>query len=293
MIARAPLRIGLGGGGTDLYPFRRTFGGCTLSVTIRKYATATLGGKNNISPLVSAIKDKFGFKENVEIAVEAPPLSGLGASAAISVATIGLIAKGRMQKQDIADLAFRIEREDLKISGGAQDQYASAIGGFNYYEYNSDSVIVLPMIRSSFLEELERKLVLVFVKKREMSGSGGSIQEDISRRDNDANLCSIKEICSEMRHAIRQEDMKLFGQLLDFSWQEKKKLSPFIADDFILNVEKEVKKAGALGFKLSGAGGGGYALILCEDLNSVREKIVDLGLLPEKVEFDWDGLVVV
>jgi len=285
MHARAPLRIGLGGGGTDLFPFRRTFGGCTLSVTVRKYATATLGGKNNISPLVSAIKDKFDFKENIEISVEAPPYSGLGASAAIAVATIGLIAKGRLPRESIADLAFKIEREELKISGGAQDQYASSIGGFNYYEYNTDSVIVLPMIRSSFLDELERRLVLVFVKKREMSGSGGAIQEDISR-------CSIKETCNEMRHAIRQEDMKLFGELLDFSWQEKKKLSPFIADDFILNVEYEVKKAGALGFKLSGAGGGGYALILCEDLNSVREKIVELGLLPEKVEFDWDGLVV-
>ena len=201
-------------------------------------------------------------------------------------------AKGRMEKQAIADLAFRIEREDLKIGGGAQDQYASSIGGFNYYEYNTNSVIVLPMIRSSFIDELERRLVLVFVKKRETSGSGGLIQEDISRRDNNANLCSIKETCSEMRHAIRIEDMKLFGELLDFSWQEKKKLSPFVADDFILNVEHEVKKAGALGFKLSGAGGGGYALILCEDINSVREKIVELGLLPEKVEFDWDGLVV-
>jgi D-glycero-alpha-D-manno-heptose-7-phosphate kinase len=292
MNARSPLRIGFGGGGTDLFPFRSIHGGCTLSVTIKKYAYAEFDGRNNSSVLVDATKKRLNCEKKIDIDVEAPPYSGLGASAAIAVSTIGLIANGSMTKMDIADLAFKIEREDLKISGGSQDQYCSAIGGFNYYVYDKDSVHVFPVTHTKFLDALEKNLLIVFTMKRLMSGFGGDVQKDTLERDNDKNLLMIKETCSDMRKAMREENLENFGRILDISWQQKKRLSPYIVNETILRVEKESKNAGAYGFKLSGAGGGGYAVIVCNNVGAVRERLFEIGFMPESVKFDWDGLVV-
>jgi D-glycero-alpha-D-manno-heptose-7-phosphate kinase len=292
MYARAPLRIGFGGGGTDLFPFRSFYGGCTLSVTIRKYACAEFDGRDNSSSLISAIKKRLDCEKNIDIDVEAPPYSGLGASAAIAVSTIGLIANGSMTKSSIAELAFDIERKDLKISGGAQDQYCSAIGGFNFYTYDKDAVHVFPVTHTKFLDSLEKKILIVFIMKREMGGSGSDVQKDTLDRDNDKNLLDIKETCLNMRKAMQEESLECFGRILDTSWQQKKRLSPYIANEFILKVEKEVKRAGAYGFKLSGAGGGGYAAIVCDNVGAVRERLFEMGLMPEGVRFDWDGLIV-
>lgn len=292
MISKAPLRVSFGGGGTDLYPYRATHGGCTLGVAIKKYASATVGGNGDTSSLVLAIKNRMNCLDDISVEVDglSTSYSGLGASAAVAVSIIGLIAKGRMSKKAIAEMAFDVERNELGVKGGYQDQILSTFGGFQYIEFGENRVNLLPMSRSSFTDELERRLLLVFIGGREGAKSGSSIQEDVLRRDNIEPLNRIKEICNDMRYFLRHGKLHEFGELLDLEWQEKRKLSPLISSFRIDELYEEVKKNGAIGGKITGAGGGGHMLLLCDDIYKCKSFLRSKGYSFERVEFDWKGL---
>ena len=291
MYSRAPMRISFGGGNTDLYPYRALYGGCSLGAAIQKYAYSRQGGSGQDSPLVSAIKERMGYTEPIRTESEAPPYSGLGASGALSVATIGLISKGRMSRDAMAEMAFDIERNTLDVKGGAQDQYWAAFGGFQYIEFGDGRVNIVPMVRSQFLDELERKLLLVYLGPRK---DGLMIHEDEARRTetNIDELDRIKEIANEMRWALRREDLFGFSVLLHEAWKEKRRLSSLISNSFIDEFYEDILKHGVLAGKLSGAGGGGYMMLVCEDVGTAIERIYGRSLVPEKVIFDWEGVQV-
>jgi D-glycero-alpha-D-manno-heptose-7-phosphate kinase len=293
-IARAPMRIGLAGGGTDIAPFYQDYGGCSLSVAIKKYAYASFNGSPDESLLISTIKKHMSYKGTISVRKDAEQLSGLGGSAAVSVAVIGLLAMGRMSKQAIAEMAIDIERNKLLVKGGIQDQNIASHGGFNYFEYDSDGINILPMLRTSFVDKLESSLLLVFTTKRELDGSG--VQDDVIMRMNEGQnieaLFRVKELTGECRRAIRKERLLEFGELLDTAWKEKKKLSKFISSDKLDELYEECKKNGAIAGKLMGAGGGGYMLLLCSDINKCVSYLTSRNYSPERVFFDWDGLVV-
>jgi D-glycero-alpha-D-manno-heptose-7-phosphate kinase len=293
-IARAPMRIGLAGGGTDIAPFYQDYGGCSLTVAIKKYAYASFNGGPDDSLYVSTIKKHMGYKGAISTRKDAENLSGLGGSAAFAVAVIGLLAMGRMSKQAVAEMAMDVERNKLGVAGGVQDFWASAIGGFNYFEYNSDGVNILPMLRTSFVDKLENSLLLVFTTKRELDGSG--VQDDVIMRMNEGQnieaLFRVKELAGECRRAIRKERLLEFGELLDTAWKEKKRLSKFISNEKLDELYEECKKNGAIAGKLMGAGGGGYMLLLCGDISKCSGYLTSRNYSPERVQFDWDGLVV-
>lgn len=293
-IARAPMRIGLAGGGTDIAPFYQDYGGCSLSVAIKKYAYASFNGPSDDSILISTISKHMGYRGAISIRKDAEQLSGLGGSAAVSVAAIGLLAMGRMSKQAVAEMAIDVERNKMLVKGGIQDQYCSAIGGFNYFEYNAEGVNVLPMLRTAFIDKLESSLLLFFTIKRDLDGSG--VQDDVIMRMNEGQnieaLFRVKELANESRRAIRKERLLEFGEMLDTAWMEKKKLSRFISNDKLDELYSDCKQQGAIAGKLMGAGGGGYMLLLCSDIEKCANYLISKNYNPERVYFDWEGLVV-
>lgn len=288
------MRIGLAGGGTDIAPFYQDYGGCSLTVAIKKYAYASFNGHPDDSLFASTIKKHLGYRGEISTKKDAENLSGLGGSAAFAVAVIGLLAMGRMSKQAVAEMAMDIERNKMKVAGGVQDFFASATGGFNYFEYNANDVNILPMLRTSFIDKLENSLLLFFTTKRDLDGSG--VQDDVIMRMNEGQnieaLLRVKELANESRRAIRKERLHEFGEILDISWTEKKKLSKFISNDNLDELYDSCKNKGAIAGKLMGAGGGGYMLLLCSDFSKCADYLTSRNFSPERVYFDWDGLVV-
>jgi len=305
MYARAPLRISYGGGGTDLDPYRSEYGGVCMGVAIQKYAMASFGGEDEDSEIVGTIRNRmhyFDDGENINVDVDAPPFSGLGASGAISVSVIGLLANGRLDKRSISNLAFDIERNDMGIVGGFQDQIYASYGGMIYIEFGDGRFNILPMTKSKFVDELESKTLLVYMGKREVSGSQieeswqSKLKDDIlGEQVNSPNinaLNAIKQIANEERRFLRNGDLKSFCDLLHESWTEKKRLSPHITNSKIENMYEEVHKLGASG-KICGAGGGGYFLLVCKNgVSKIFPTLFDMGFSPERIRFDWEGLVV-
>ncbi len=292
MYARAPMRISFGGGNTDVEPYRSDCGGVTLGMAINKYAYASIADNGMPeSPLVSAIRNRLGFKEKLEVNSEAKPFSGLGASGAMAISAIGLITNGRMEKKAMAHLAFEVERVDLDVKGGFQDQIFAAFGGFQYLEFGKDRFSILQMTDNGFSSTLEENCLVVYVGPRQ---DNMMIHEDEAQRtkDNVEILDTIKEIGNDMRMHARRGNFKEFAGLLHWAWMEKRSLSPLVSTPAIDEYYEEVLKNGALGGKLAGAGGGGHMMLLCEDPKKVWEISEKMGYHPETIKIDWEGVKV-
>lgn len=330
--SRSPLRISFGGGGTDVPPYCDEKGGCVVSATINKYSYATLESRsdsairiesadflkslhfgnaeemsynNELDLLKAAVKrlNTTGMGMNVFMRSDAPPKSGLGGSAAAFAAMIGVFNHLRREKKmtdyEVAELAYKIERDELGIGGGRQDQYATVFGGLNYIEFGDGVVRVNPLrMKQDHILELEKHLVLVYLGNRAASTSGDIIADQtrsfVQRKEGVVDaLDRTKAIAEEMRYALLKGDLMRFGSLLDEAWSEKKKFSPMITSRYIDDVYAAARACGALGGKITGAGGGGFMLFFC---NPNREHVVienmeARGLKPLTVTFDWDGLM--
>jgi len=292
MYSRSPMRISFGGGNTDVEPYVSLCGGVTLGMAIQKYAYAKFVEKDgNNSPLITAIRQKLGEKREIEIHSEAQPFSGLGASGAIAVSAIALITNGKMDKKDMSYLAFKIEREELLVRGGFQDQIFSSFGTFAYLEFGKERFSILPMTNNGFAEKLEERCLVTYVGARK---DNMMIHEDEAQRtkDNMDTLDTIKEIGNDMRMYARRGEFNEFANLLHLAWMEKRSLSPLVSTPEIDEYYEEVLKHGALGGKLAGAGGGGHMMLLCEDPNEVCKVSEQMGFHPEKVKIDWEGVKV-
>ena len=325
--SKAPLRISFAGGGTDVPPYPEERGGAVLSTTINKYAYATLIPREddtiNVTSLdydivtkyhtdeklfydgeldlIKAVINNMGTKNGLDLFMhsDAPPGSGLGSSSTVVVALVGIFQKWLnrpLTHYDIAELAYKIERIDLKIKGGKQDQYAATFGGFNYIEFNAESTIVNPLrIHRTVLNELEYSLLLCYTGKTRLSANIIKEQMDkyIRREKKSIDaLDEIKAICIDMKNALLRGNLGEFGELLHKGWMHKKKLASKISNPQIDKLYETARENGAVGGKLLGAGGGGYLLLFCDfdKKHIIAEKLEKLGGQPVGFGFDFKGL---
>lgn len=327
--AKAPLRVSFSGGGTDVPPYPQMEGGCVLSATINRFAYGTLRPRADGVMRIEAtdlgisssyeVKDELVFDGKLDLikaAVlemdarsstgfdlflhsDAPPGSGLGSSSAMMVVLVGLFREWRSLPRDdyeVAHLAYVIERERLGISGGLQDQYASAFGGFNYIEFLPERVIVNPLkVSPDIVNELEYNLLLCYTGRTRLSA--GIIDDQTSRYAQDqpatlGRLREIKALTAEMKNALLRREFSEFGKLLHGEWTLKKSLSSRISDASIDQLYDHARRAGALGGKITGAGGGGYLLLYCdfEKKPLVAQEMKDLGCTMADFAFTQEGL---
>jgi len=327
--AKAPLRISFAGGGTDVPPYPEREGGCVLNATIGKYAYGTLRPRkdNRIQvesidfglsisygidePLVydgkldlvkGAIEKLEGRKStgfDLFLHCEVPPGTGLGSSSTIMVALVGLLKEFKnmpLTDYEIAHIAYVIERKELGIKGGLQDQYAATFGGFNFIEFLGDRVIVNPLkISQDVVNELEHNLLLCYTGKTRVSS--GIIDDQVSRYEKGEEeslegLRALKKITIEMKNALLQMRICEFGELLHLEWENKKKMSNKITSPEIEDMYETARKAGALGGKITGAGGGGHMLLYClfDKKHRVAEELINMGATITDFSFTPYGL---
>jgi D-glycero-alpha-D-manno-heptose-7-phosphate kinase len=299
--SKAPLRLGLAGGGTDVSPYSDQFGGAVLNATIGMYAYATIRPMDNGKIILRAtdrneyyeldateqlaidghldlpkgiynriVRDFARKPLSFELTtfVDAPPGSGLGSSSTLVVAIIGAFVewlKLPMGEYDIAHLAYSIEREDLGMAGGKQDQYAATFGGVNYMEFSAgDKVIVNPLrVKEKWLHELENNLVLFFTETSRLSSAIIEKQrENVSNKNQGSidAMHSLKEQSQRMKEALLRGEVDKIGEILHYGWQHKKNMAEGISNPMIDNIYETAMAAGATGGKISGAGGGGFMI---------------------------------
>ena len=295
--SRAPLRISFGGGGTDVAPFCENEGGAIIGSTINKYAYCSIVPRKDDQIIVHSLDFdmtvKYNTKENlvydgkldlvkaalkamqvcegceVYLQCDAPAGSGLGTSSTVMVALLTAIAKWQGKELDnyaMADLAYQVEREDLKISGGYQDQYAATFGGFNFMEFSGrNKVVVNPLrINKAIINELQYNLLMCYTGNIHISANIIDDQvKNYDKKDPFEAMCEVKALAYAMKDELLKGNLNGFGKLLDYSWQSKKRMSEKITNTEIDALYNAAKEAGAIGGKLLGAGGGGFLLIYC------------------------------
>ncbi|CAN5612772.1 GHMP kinase [soil metagenome] len=295
--ARAPLRLSFGGGGTDVPPFVDDRGGAVINATIDRYAYVTLrpNGTSQIRLRSLDLNDEIAYDLNdstpapafgMDLArgvikrldiesrgqgfdlfthTDCPPGSGLGASSTMVVALVGAFDRWcrlGLDHYEIASVAHDIERRDLDIKGGRQDQYAAAFGGFNYIEFQGAETVVHPLrIPQAWVNELEYSLVLAYTGR---SRESARIIEDqmhnyeAGRSDAVSAMEQTRGLADEMRRFLLKGEMQKFGETLHEAWLVKKRMSERISNPLIDTLYESARNAGALGGKIAGAGGGGF-----------------------------------
>ena len=229
----------------------------------------------------------------------APPGSGLGSSSAMMVTLVGALQsfyRLPLSEYEVAELAHDIERKDLALEGGMQDHYAAAFGGFNFIEFEGDRVIVNPLrISGDILSELEYSLLLAFTGRTRMSDriiADQTERYEAGEADALAGLRAQKELAVAMKNALLRARLAEFGALLGESWEQKKRMSPRITTPEIDEMYDAALRAGALGGKVTGAGGGGYMLIYCEydKRHHVAHALERMGAPVTDIGFDHEGM---
>ncbi len=308
---KAPLRLGLAGGGTDLSPYCDEYGGYVLNATIDLYAYCTLEVNTNES-VVFATTDRgehFAssalasfeidgnldlhkgvynriikeFNDNKPLSLtmttysDAPAGSGLGSSSTLVVAMIKAYVEWLnlpFGEYDIARLAFEIEREEVGIIGGAQDQYAATFGGFNFMEfYNDKRVIVNPLrIKNWIIDELQASSVLYFTG---ITRQASIIEEEktnaITRNVQALDaMHTVKQDALAMKEAVLKGNIPLLAQVLNHAWEAKKKMASSITNPEIDDIYNLAINMGAYAGKLSGAGGGGFMFFIVDPIKKVQ-----------------------
>jgi len=331
--SKAPLRLGLAGGGTDVAPYSELYGGAILNATISMYAFANLIPTNDGKIVFHAVDKKERYELNsvlnleidgkldlhkgiynrivkdftqqplsfeLSTFVDAPAGSGLGTSSTLVVAILGAFAEWLhlpLGEYDLAKLAYEIERVDLKMAGGKQDQYAATFGGVNFMEfYNTNKVIVNPLrIKEIYLDELAHNLVLYYTETSRLSSK---IIEAQSKNVNDKNAKTIeamhklKEQAVMMKEALLKGELDKIGENLNFGWQYKKQMAKGITNPLIDNIYDTAIKHGASGGKISGAGGGGFMFFYCPGNTrfDVIDALLTFGGQAKRYEFVSHGL---
>jgi D-glycero-alpha-D-manno-heptose-7-phosphate kinase len=310
--SKAPLRLGLAGGGTDIATYYNLYGGYVLNATIDMYAYCTLEPAENGKIIFNAAD--FGLVEEYDSALQlavstklplhtgiynrivslfssdkplsfklttysdAPAGSGLGSSSTVVVAIIKAFTEWLnlpLGEYDIASLAYKIEREDLQLAGGKQDQYAATFGGFNFMEFDKDEkVIVNPLrLKRWIRNELEASLVLFYTGiSRE---SAGIIKTQIENTKNNniksvENMHELKKQATMMKEALLKGDFNSFSDCLLRGWNAKKNIASSISNNYLDDLYTYALCSGAKSAKISGAGGGGFMMIYCDPCNRIK-----------------------
>jgi len=331
--SRTPLRLGLAGGGTDVSPYSDIYGGAILNSTINLYAYASIRPTDNNKIIINAIdrkelielqsieeleidgkldlikgvynrivKDFIKKPLSFEIStyVDAPAGSGLGSSSTLTVSIIGAFVEWLnipLGEYDIAHLAYEIERLDLGMAGGKQDQYAATFGGFNYMEFfKNDKVIVNPLrIKQDYINEMEMSLLLYYTGTSRLSANIIEAQtNNILKKDQRSieGMHKLKKQAKMMKEIILKGELDEIGDILDYGWKYKKQLTSAISSPIIDELYDCAIKKGATGGKISGAGGGGFMMFYCPSntRHSVIEGLKEFGGEFKPFSFTKDGL---
>jgi D-glycero-alpha-D-manno-heptose-7-phosphate kinase len=318
--SKAPLRLGLAGGGSDVSPYSDLYGGLILNATINLYAYCTIeetqdgmitidsfdthcrksytaaetleidGDANLIKGVYNHVIKTFGcngqgrrydghFGYNPKVSGfristynDAPAGSGLGTSSTMVVCILKCFAEWMnlaLGDYEIARVAYIIERKDLKLTGGKQDQYAASFGGFNYMEFlKNDIVIVNPLkIKRWIIDELESSMVLYYTGK---SRSSAAIIEEQQKNTSSGNKTAIdamhriKQSSIDMKLALLKGDIREFARIIGSAWEDKKKMAGEITNPTIQEAMDVALESGAMAGKVSGAGGGGFIMLVVE-----------------------------
>lgn len=331
--SKAPLRIGLAGGGSDVSPYSDIYGGAILNGTINMYAYATIIPRSDGKIILKAY-DK-GECEEYDASIELPingqldlakgiynciirdfikhPLSfelstwcdapsgcGLGTSSTLVTAILGAFMEWQklpLGQYDLAHLAYKIERCDLKMAGGKQDQYAATFGGVNFMEfYKDDKVIVNPLrIKTKILNELSQTLLLFYTDTSRNSSEIIAQQQDNVRNNRTESIEAmhiIKNQAIEMKEAILREELYKIGEIFDVGYEQKRKMAAGINTPLIDEIYRAAKAAGSTGGRISGAGGGGFMVFYCPV--NIRFKVIEVlkhfGGIVSRYEFVKEGL---
>jgi D-glycero-alpha-D-manno-heptose-7-phosphate kinase len=331
--SKAPLRLGLAGGGTDVSPYSDKFGGAVLNATVSLYAYASIipgktrkitvrsvdknseidfapssslpldGKLDLVKGVYNRIIKDYNLKPlpfEITTFVDVPAGSGLGTSSTLVTAVLGAFTewlKLPLGDYDLARLAYDIERNDLGMAGGKQDQYAATFGGINFMEFHDNGkVIVNPLrIKDQVLNELSNNIILYYTKTSRISSE---IIENQQRNVNTELASSveamhgIKKLAVMMKEAILKGEIDKMGELLDISWQYKKKMADRISNPQIDKLYEAAMNAGATGGKISGAGGGGFMFFYCPGVSrySVIDALEKFGGHARRYEFTKCGL---
>jgi D-glycero-alpha-D-manno-heptose-7-phosphate kinase len=331
--SKAPLRIGLAGGGTDVSPYSDQYGGAILNATISLSAHASIEPLDTKEIIIESLDQKqmqrFEWAKELPITgtldllkgvynriqkdygmpatgfrlstfVDAPAGSGLGTSSTLVVAIIGAFTemlKLPLGDYDIAHYAYEIERTDLKLAGGKQDQYAATFGGVNFMEfYEDDKVIVNPLrIRPEYLHELQNNIVLYFTStSRESATIIKEQQKNVSEKNEKSieAMHQLKEQAKRMKEALLRGKLHEIGEILDFGFQQKRLMAHNISNNSIEDIYSGAKNAGAMGGKISGAGGGGFMIFYCPANTRYRviETLESFGGYCKNYQFTKHGL---
>ncbi|NNF02355.1 MAG: dehydrogenase, partial [Bacteroidia bacterium] len=212
--------------------------------------------------------------------VDAPPGSGLGSSSTLVVAILGAFVEALklpLGEYDIAQLAFDIERKDLAMAGGKQDQYAATFGGVNFMEFYGEKVIVNPLrIKNYYLDELQFNTLLFYTETSRLSSKIIESQVKNVKEKSEKSIEAmhkLKEQAIRMKEAILKGELNKIGEILDFGWHYKKEMASGITNPMIDKLYETAKNAGATGGKISGAGGGGFMTIYCP--GNTRYSVID------------------
>lgn len=302
--SKAPLRLGLAGGGTDVSPYCDTYGGVVLNVTVDLYAYCTIEPTDDgtvefyaadrnerfTAPaglplslegelllhkgMYNRILRDFGAGRTLSLRMttysDAPAGSGLGSSSTMVVAMLKAYMEWLnlpLGEYDMASFAYQVEREDIGLSGGKQDQYAATFGGFNYMEFfDNQRVIVNPLRLKNWIKnELENSLVLYYTGTSRDSAK--IIDEQVRCQKNEKSLEGMHELkrqASLMKESILKGNFDGFADCLRAGWEAKKKTSSVISNPKIDEMYRFIMENGGKAAKISGAGGGGFMMIVCD-----------------------------
>ena len=319
--SKAPLRLGFAGGGSDVSPYTDLYGGLILNATINLSAYCTIetqegdtvrvdaydadahldcpygptldGAPDLIRGVYNRVVRDYGptpcaFK--ITTYNDAPAGSGLGTSSTMVVCILKCFAEWLnlpLGDYEVARLAYEIERKDLALAGGKQDQYAAAFGGFNFMEFHqSDIVIVNPLkIKPWIAEELEGWMVLYYTGR---SRSSAAIISEQQKNTSSGNVVAIeamhriRQSSADMKLALLKGDMEEFGRIMGEAWEDKKKMAGAITNPIIQEAFDTAMAAGAVAGKVSGAGGGGFIMLMVPPVKKMAV-IRALDKLPGKV----------
>lgn len=323
IIARSPLRITLGGGGTDLPSYYRDHEGFLIAAAIDKYVYVTvmrpftpgifikyskLEYAEQVDdvqhPIIREVIKMLGFRTpqlELTTLADIPAGTGLGSSGSFTTALIKAMFAHRrrlLHPSELAEIACDIEINKLKEPIGKQDQYIAAYGGITCFDYHkNDAVSAAPLqISMDTLFDLEDNLLLFFTG---FSRSAGSILKDqnVRTKQNDSamlqNLHYVKELGLRCKKALEEGNPAYFGELMHEHWEHKKKRSGGMSNPQIDEWYELGRKNGAIGGKLVGAGGGGFLLFYAINRNRLRHSMTQAGLEEVRFRFDFEGTKIV
>lgn len=323
IICRSPLRVSLGGGGTDLPSYYRDHEGFLIAAAIDRYVYLTLhktfidelivkysrmervGHRSEVQhPIVREALAMLGVEEkNIELSsmADIPAGTGLGSSGSFTTAllkTLHTYQRNLVAPQQLAEEACRIEIDRLGEPIGKQDQYIAAYGGVTCFRFNRNGSVEAwkPALSEETVHNLEDNLLLFFTGYSRSASGILREQDQQSRKNNDdmiSNLHFVKKLGMDSLAALEAGDLNAFGEIMNVHWQHKKKRSNQMSNEKINAWYELALKSGAVGGKLIGAGGGGFLMFYAAEKMRLRHAMREAGLVEVRFRFDHEGTKVI